>query len=218
MTQPTVSELEAENRELREKLTKFEEDGAKGKGYSGSSGMVHRIDVLKQQLRAMTADRNLWQDEHNGDCPNLAALTAANARIAELEAQVKRDAMHRENGVNCEREDCSRALLALASAHICTPAEGYGSNSSWAISDLCRAVSELTAQVQELQWKPITPESVPKVGDELLGKHEQLMKMPEGYAPIIPMIEDFTFAGWTHYRPITPPAPSRAASTDGDSN
>lgn len=68
-----IAALEAENRELREKLTKFEEDGAKGKGYSGSSGMVHRIDVLKQQLRAMTADRNLWQDEHNGDCPNVAA-------------------------------------------------------------------------------------------------------------------------------------------------
>lgn len=53
--------IKAENRELLAELTRFREDGAKGKGYSGSSGMVHRIDTLKK------------------------LLTAANIRIAELE-------------------------------------------------------------------------------------------------------------------------------------
>ncbi len=39
-----------------------------------------RIAELDSQLRAMTADRDLWKDDHEGDCPHVA-------RIAELEAE-----------------------------------------------------------------------------------------------------------------------------------
>lgn len=42
-----------------------------------------------------------------------------------------------------ERKDCIEALTALAGANVATPAKGYGTNVSWAISDLCRAVKDL---------------------------------------------------------------------------
>lgn len=32
--------------------------------------------ALKEQLTAMTIDRNLWQDAHNEDCPNAPSLEA----------------------------------------------------------------------------------------------------------------------------------------------
>lgn len=53
-----------------------------------------KIAALEQQLAAMTADRNLWQDQHNGDCPNLARVTELERRclIAERvidEAELK---------------------------------------------------------------------------------------------------------------------------------
>lgn len=93
-----------------QELVKFREDGAKGKGYSGSSGMVHRIDVLKREL------------------------SAANRKITQME-------MHRNLAVECERAVCSRVLLALAGAHVCTPLEGYGTNVDWAINDLIRVLN-----------------------------------------------------------------------------
>lgn len=36
-----------------------------------------RIAELEAQLTAMAVDRNLWQDEHNGDCPNKVLLDTA---------------------------------------------------------------------------------------------------------------------------------------------
>jgi hypothetical protein len=39
-------------------------------------------DRLKEQLAAMTEDRDLWKDEHNEDCPNAA-------KVAELEGQLE---------------------------------------------------------------------------------------------------------------------------------
>jgi len=49
-----------------------------------------------------------------------------------------------------ERRDCEKALIALSEAGICTPVEGYGTNSSWAISDLCRAIKQLKDGVREV--------------------------------------------------------------------
>ena len=63
----------------------------------------------------------------------------------------------------------------------------------------------LRSKLADLDWKPITETSLPKIGDELWGPRAGLMKLPEGYAPMIPMMEDFTFAGWTHFRPINAP-------------
>jgi len=33
-----------------------------------------RVKELESQLAEMTEDRNLWQGEHNEDCPNLAQI------------------------------------------------------------------------------------------------------------------------------------------------
>ena len=41
-----------------------------------AGGNAGEIEVLRTQLAAMTEDRNLWQDAHNDDCPNKAALDA----------------------------------------------------------------------------------------------------------------------------------------------
>lgn len=49
-----------------------------------------------------------------------------------------------------EKKDCEKALLALAGWYP-TPVEGYGFNVSWAISDLCRAVTELRKREAEGQ-------------------------------------------------------------------
>lgn len=49
--------------------------------------LIERISVLIAQLAAMTADRNLWQDTHNDDCPNKAradALEAENKQLREV--------------------------------------------------------------------------------------------------------------------------------------
>jgi hypothetical protein len=63
----------------------------------------------------------------------------------------KRDAeiaeAQRSAGEECERNDCKKALLELAGAGYPTPAEGYGTNSSWAISDLCRCVRDLQGRL-----------------------------------------------------------------------
>lgn len=48
-----------------------------------------------------------------------------------------------------ERKDCERVLLALAGIGYPTPAEGYGTNSSWAISDAVRAIKERAAAEQQ---------------------------------------------------------------------
>ena len=73
------------------------------------------------------------------------------------------------------------------------------------------AVLELVAERDRYralaEWTPITEWRLPKVGDELWGRRAGLMKLPEGYAPMIPRMEDFTFAGWTHFRPINAPQP-----------
>lgn len=45
-----------------------------------------------------------------------------------------------------EKKDCEKALLALAGWYP-TPVEGYGFNTSWAISDLCRAIQKLREHI-----------------------------------------------------------------------
>jgi hypothetical protein len=39
--------------------------------------MIERIDDLERQLAEMTADRNLWKDDHDGDCPYKTQLAEA---------------------------------------------------------------------------------------------------------------------------------------------
>jgi hypothetical protein len=59
-----------------------------------------------------------------------------------------------EATLETERQDCIKALKALSGAGICTPAETYGTNTSWAISDLCRAVKELSERAAPAGTQP----------------------------------------------------------------
>lgn len=63
------------------------------------------IQQLREELRAMAADRNLWRDEHNGDCPNLIMLEE---RTAELKAVVQRGEEH-THYARFKREAASQA-------------------------------------------------------------------------------------------------------------
>jgi len=40
------------------------------------------IFALKQQLAEMTADRNLWKDDHDGDCPYKTQLADSRSQLA----------------------------------------------------------------------------------------------------------------------------------------
>src|SRR6185312_214984 len=67
----------------------------------------------------------------------ILALTPADAKAAMDALIAARFKSQIDLSVEVERKDCARALLALAGKYP-TPVEGYGCNSSWAISDLCK--------------------------------------------------------------------------------
>ena len=46
------------------------------------------IERLKRELSAMTEDRNLWKDDHEGDCPYVAENTSLKAQVERLSAPV----------------------------------------------------------------------------------------------------------------------------------
>ncbi len=66
-------------------------------------------------------------------------------------AEHERVLMHRLLAIEQERKDCERALAALSGAGICTPEETYGTNSSWAIADLCRGIDTQAKRIAELE-------------------------------------------------------------------
>lgn len=63
---------------------------------------------LRSELKAMTEDRNLWRDEHNGDCPN-------GARVENLEAELQSLRERQERALACLRcsEDKKHAKMAI---------------------------------------------------------------------------------------------------------
>jgi len=42
-----------------------------------------RVRELEQKLAEMTRDRDLWRDEHNGDCPNKAMVETLEQQLKE---------------------------------------------------------------------------------------------------------------------------------------
>ena len=52
-------------------------------------------------------------------------------------------------------------------------------------------------------WIRITPENLPKVGDEIGGWFDDQWAVTEEYAPI--PYDYYAKNGWTHFRPINPP-------------
>jgi predicted nucleic acid-binding Zn-ribbon protein len=71
--------------------------------------------------------------------------------LSALEEQLRLRNLQREASVETERKDCIRALTALSAAGVCTPEETYGTNSSWAIGDLCKALTAAQARITELE-------------------------------------------------------------------
>ena len=71
--------------------------------------------------------------------------------LSALEEQLRLRNLQREASVETERKDCIRALTALSAAGVCTPEETYGTNSSWAIGDLCKALAAAQTRIAELE-------------------------------------------------------------------
>lgn len=67
----------------------------------------------------------------------------------------------RNSAMEAEKKDARKAWLALSKANFTVPVDGYGWNSSWAVSDMCRCVkqqsetiSRLRAEIEELKIQP----------------------------------------------------------------
>jgi hypothetical protein len=59
-------------------------------------------------------------------------------------------------------------------------------------------------RIKDLEWKPITPDSLPKVGDEAMNPTTgEVIASPSFYDDL--NYELWIDCGWTHYRPINPP-------------
>lgn len=83
-----------------------------------------------------------------------------------------------------------------------------------------QVLKELAAEVAVLQWKPITPENLPKVGDEV-GGASGISSYPWVCKSVSAGMEKERNAlseesawgrlGFTHFRPINPPVQKREA-------
>ena len=70
----------------------------------------------------------------------------------------------------------------------------------------------LRALVAALGWQPITPDSLPRVGDEVLRQRPDSLISPvvdNAVHPNDTTHEDWIALGYTHFRPIHPPTPER---------
>ena len=75
------------------------------------------------------------------------------------------------------------------------------------IAELERQLAEAKAQIAALQWRPITPENSPKVGDEAYSCNDG--DVLEVRSCDLGTYSKWTNAGWTHFRPINPPSSTR---------
>lgn len=76
-------------------------------------------------------------------------LSDLQAELTKVRCELELSRSQRFAAVEAERLDATKAFHALCAVHIATPEKGYGYNSSWAISDLCRAVKELKSERDE---------------------------------------------------------------------
>ena len=66
-------------------------------------------------------------------------------------------------------------------------------------------VAELEAQLDALQWTPITAENMPKQGDELLGRCGNGVYYVNEYGGLADYARLVAEEEWTHFRPINAP-------------
>jgi hypothetical protein len=82
------------------------------------------------------------------------------------------------------------------------------------IAALESELAECEARIEDLDWRPITPESVPKIGDEVASKHFSFVEPSENLERL-----DFEYVegqGFYWYRPINPPSHEPAALAERD--
>jgi len=91
------------------------------------------------------------------------------------------------------------------------------------IADLERQLATAQATIAALQWTPITPDNLPKVGDELARFpgdpsvrlcQVQVWQVGENAGHEQPFSFRWRLSEWTHFRPISPPAQDSA--TEGE--
>ena len=89
------------------------------------------------------------------------------------------------------------------------------------LGDATIKIAELQSQLDALTWTQITPENLPKIGDELFAHHvfrvaqwdtvhvfrvaqwDTVSSVTNIHATW--RVDDFLNCGWTHFRPINPP-------------
>jgi hypothetical protein len=77
------------------------------------------------------------------------------------------------------------------------------------IADLERQLAEAQATIAALQWTPITPDNLPKVGDEAYsGNDGDFLYV---HSCDLGTAQEWTNEGWTHFLHISPPTQARAA-------
>jgi hypothetical protein len=84
-------------------------------------------------------------------------------------------------------------------------------------ADLERQLATAQATIEALQWTPITPENLPKVGDEVWGPYTTWAGNPACYLQVVSRyhcIDLLPQSGYTHRRPISPPAQDSATEAE----
>ena len=80
------------------------------------------------------------------------------------------------------------------------------------IADLERQLAEAQATIAALQWTEITPENFPKVGDEAYSDNDGDFLYV--HTCDLGTAKEWTNEGWTHFRPISPPAQDSATEAE----
>ena len=88
----------------------------------------------------------------------------------------------------------------------------YAAESSGLIS---QCIAEMEAQLSALQWKPITPGNLPKVGDEVTGQDKMSVFEDGSFRNLLRVVyaytqnntaEEWHCLGYHHFRAINLPA------------
>jgi hypothetical protein len=168
------------------------------RGTSGEKWSLYRAIAklasadLERQLAEMTADRNLWKDDHDGDCPYKTQL--AEAKKFHNASQQGAESFLAQTGYSDSRPHSAPSIARLMQDY----------------ADLQLAEAKKLAE-----WTPITPENLPKVGDEI-GGYDPAEAIPYWRIRQVTRafllgfnIEHCNHMGYTHRRPIAPPQPEK---------
>lgn len=108
---------------------------------------------LEAEIEHLKKENNVLRSQ----CEIVHAIHADSRLVeenSELKKEVERLKSHWTVGQNAERADCDKALYAIAS-FFSTPVTGYGVNTSWAISDLCKAIKDLQSTLKAYEEREL---------------------------------------------------------------